>query len=171
MLWVGFLGILGINGAGKTTALKMLSSDIIRTSGKATLAGYDILTEQMKVRRLLGYCPQYALLDNLTVCKHLELQTKGVPPRLMGPLVHKKLKQMNLFAFGHKLAGSLSGGNKRSQALGGDCHETSTGIDPGKRWSLRRFQHVKACSIMLTTHCMEECKALCTRVGIRSAGA
>jgi ABC-type multidrug transport system ATPase subunit len=125
----------------------------------------------MKVRRLLGYCPQYALVDNLMVRKHLELQTKGVPTGLMGPLVHTKLKQMNLFDFGYKLAGSLSGGNKRSQALGGDRHEPSTGIDPGKRWSSRRFQHVKACSIMLTPHCMEECKKLCTRVGIRSAAA
>lgn len=55
-------GFLGINGAGKTTTLKMLSGDEIRTSGVASLMGFDILKEQVKVRRLLGYCPQFDAL-------------------------------------------------------------------------------------------------------------
>jgi len=55
-------GFLGINGAGKTTTLKILSGDEIRTSGKASLMGFDILKQQTKVRRLLGYCPQFDAL-------------------------------------------------------------------------------------------------------------
>ena len=56
----------GINGAGKTTTLKMLSGDEIRTSGSARLMGFDIVNQQVQVRRLLGYCPQFdALLGAL----------------------------------------------------------------------------------------------------------
>ena len=102
----------------------------------------------------------------------------------MGPLVHEKLKQMNLYDFEHKLAGSLSGGNKRKLSvaiamIGSPTivflDEPSTGMDPAKRWFMRDIiaqisTHEKTCNIMLTKHGMEECEALCTQVGIRSAG-
>ncbi len=59
-------GFLGINGAGKTTSLKILSGDYIPSEGSATLGGYDILTQQPECRRLIGYCPQFdcKLSDN-----------------------------------------------------------------------------------------------------------
>ncbi|CAM9631586.1 unnamed protein product, partial [Hapterophycus canaliculatus] len=61
-------GFLGINGAGKSTTLGILSGDISPTSGHASIAGHDILTEQNQLRRYIGYCPQEdALLDLLTV--------------------------------------------------------------------------------------------------------
>lgn len=67
-------GFLGINGAGKTTTLKILSGDQVPTQGGARLAGMDIMSQQVEVRRLLGYCPQFsALLELLTVREHLEL--------------------------------------------------------------------------------------------------
>ena len=52
----------GINGAGKTSTLQILSGDSVPTSGSAKLLGLDILTDQLKVRRLLGYCPQFDAL-------------------------------------------------------------------------------------------------------------
>ncbi|KAF0703609.1 hypothetical protein As57867_007568, partial [Aphanomyces stellatus] len=67
-------GYLGINGAGKTSTMKMMTGDVLPTSGSATLGGFDIMSQQLEVRRLIGYCPQFdALIDLLTVREHLEL--------------------------------------------------------------------------------------------------
>ncbi|OWY90701.1 ABC transporter [Phytophthora megakarya] len=74
-------GFLGINGAGKTTTMKMLTGDVLPTSGTATLGGFDILTQQIEVRRQIGYCPQFdALFERMSVREHLELfaAIKGV---------------------------------------------------------------------------------------------
>ena len=180
-------GFLGINGAGKTTTLKILSGDEIPTRGTATLGGCDILTQQIEVRRLLGYCPQFdALLDLLTVREHLELfaRIKGVPEALLPGVVGAKLREMDLLPYANKLAGNLSGGNKRKLsvaiALIGDpqlifLDEPSTGMDPVARrfmWNIiSRIATERAqCSIILTTHSMEECEALANRVGIMVGG-
>jgi len=180
-------GFLGINGAGKSSTLKILSGDIIPTKGIGFLGGYDILTQQIQCRRLIGYCPQFdALLDLLTSREHLEMfaRIKGVPEDLVPALVDEKLQQMDLTDFEHKLAGSLSGGNKRKLsvaiALIGSppvifLDEPSTGMDPvAKRhmWNViaKVSTERKDCSIVLTTHSMEECEALCTRTGIMVGG-
>ncbi len=106
--------------AGKTTTLKILSGDIIPTAGTATLGGLDILTQQVEVRRLLGYCPQFegtprccrvavfvvacvtgtlfaALFELLTVREHLELyaRIKGVPKPLINDVVGQKLVEVS----------------------------------------------------------------------------
>jgi ATP-binding cassette, subfamily A (ABC1), member 3 len=180
-------GFLGINGAGKTTTLQMLSGDVLPTGGTALLGGYDIITEQPDVRRLLGYCPQHeALLDLLTCREHLELyaRIKGVPEAQVKAVVEAQLSQFDLEAFANKTAGSLSGGNKRKLsvaiALIGNppivfLDEPSTGMDPvAKRFMWRVISRVaterKQCSIILTTHSMEEVEALCTRIGIMVGG-
>jgi ATP-binding cassette subfamily A (ABC1) protein 1 len=180
-------GFLGINGAGKSSTLKILSGDIIPTKGIAFLGGFNILTQQIQCRRLIGYCPQFdALLDLLTSREHLEMfaRIKGVPETLVPALVDEKLRQMDLTDFEHKLAGSLSGGNKRKLsvaiALIGSppvifLDEPSTGMDPVARrfmWDViaKVSTERKDCSIVLTTHSMEECEALCTRTGIMVGG-
>ena len=79
-------GFLGINGAGKTTTLSILSGDIAPTSGEAYIGGHNIATEQLQVRRLIGYCPQHdALLDLLTPREHLQLfaRIKAVPSHML----------------------------------------------------------------------------------------
>ncbi|KAF0719879.1 hypothetical protein AaE_010398 [Aphanomyces astaci] len=180
-------GYLGINGAGKTTTMKMLTGDILPSSGRATLGGFDILTQQLQVRRLVGYCPQFdALFDLLTVREHLELfaKIKGVPWKDVNMVVVEKMRQMNLNSFEHKLAGTLSGGNKRklsvAMAMIGSppiifLDEPSTGMDPVSRrfmWDVIADVSTtqKESTIVLTTHSMEECEALCTRVGIMVGG-
>jgi len=113
-------GFLGINGAGKTTTMKILTGDIVPTSGTARLSGYDILTQQSEVRRLVGYCPQFdALLELLTVREHLELyaRIKGVPEAQLDAVVSSKIKELDLVQYSNKLAGSLSGGNKRKTSV------------------------------------------------------
>ena len=183
----GVFGFLGINGAGKSTTLKMLSGDELPDGGSAYLAGYDIVKEQASVRRLLGYCPQFdALLDLLTTREHLELyaRIKGVSRSDLNRVVDAKLAEFDLLPFAGKLAGRLSGGNKRKLsvaiALIGDppiifLDEPSTGVDPiAKRYMWRVISRVaterKQCSIILTTHSMEEVAALSTNIGIMVGG-
>jgi ATP-binding cassette subfamily A (ABC1) protein 1 len=180
-------GFLGINGAGKTTTLQMLSGDVLPSAGTAFICGFDILREQEQVRRCLGYCPQWdALLENNTVREHLELyaRIKGLPEEEVAGVVQAAIAQMDLGAFANKLAQSLSGGNKRKLsvaiALVGDppvvfLDEPSTGMDPVARrfmWSViaRVATERKQCSIILTTHSMEEVEALCSRIGIMVGG-
>ncbi|KDO35770.1 hypothetical protein SPRG_00513 [Saprolegnia parasitica CBS 223.65] len=180
-------GYLGINGAGKTTTMKMLTGDILPSGGAATLGGFDILTQQLELRRLIGYCPQFdALIELLSVREHLELfaKIKGVPSADIAGVVKEKLTQMNLQSFEHKLAGTLSGGNKRKLSvaiamIGSPpiifLDEPSTGMDPVSRrfmWDIIADVSTanKESTIVLTTHSMEECEALCTRVGIMVGG-
>ena len=113
-------GFLGINGAGKTSTLKMLTGDIVPTSGKATLGGFNILSQQLQLRKLIGYCPQFdALLENLTVSEHLELyaRIKGLTGLAMTRAVDQLLDQLNLRPFTHNLSKTLSGGNKRKLSV------------------------------------------------------
>ena len=142
-------GFLGINGAGKTSTLKMLTGDVLPSKGTATLGGFDIATEQHRLRSLLGYCPQFdALLDRLSVREHLELfaRIKGVAPADEAELVQTMLEEMDLAHFEHKLAGQLSGGNKRKLSvaiamIGSPpivfLDEPSTGMDPVARRFVR----------------------------------
>ncbi|RHY02223.1 hypothetical protein DYB36_008551 [Aphanomyces astaci] len=179
-------GYLGINGAGKTTTMKMLTGDLVASSGSATLGGFDILAQQLDVRRLIGYCPQFdALIDLLSVREHLELYAaiKGISA--INDTVATLMSQMNLDDFEHKLAGTLSGGNKRKLSvaiamIGSPpiifLDEPSTGMDPVSRrfmWDVIADMSTrsKESTILLTTHSMEECEALCTRVGIMVGGA
>ncbi|GMF36770.1 unnamed protein product [Phytophthora fragariaefolia] len=180
-------GFLGINGAGKTITMKMLTGDVQPSHGTATLNGFDILSQQIEVRRQIGYCPQFdALFDLLSVREHLELfgAIKGIPRESLERVVMEKIQQLNLSDFEHKLAGSLSGGNKRKLSvaiamIGSPAiiflDEPSTGMDP----VTRRFMcdviadistRGKESTIVLTTHSMEECEALCSRVGIMVGG-
>ncbi|CAK4308096.1 unnamed protein product, partial [Aphanomyces euteiches] len=156
--------------------MKMLTGDIAPSSGRGTLGGFDILSEQLAVRRLIGYCPQFdALIDLLTVREHLELfaAIKGVPSIQVDAVVQEKLAQLQLEDFEDKLAQSLSGGTKRklsvAMALIGAppilfLDEPSTGMDPVSRrfmWDVLADVSTKSheSTILLTTHSMEECEA------------
>ncbi len=105
---------------GKTTTLSILSGEFPPTSGTAFIDGYNIQSDQRKIRRKIGYCPQFdALLELLTVREHLELyaRIKGIRGAYLQQVVASKLDQMDLRDFEHKAAGSLSGGNKRKLSV------------------------------------------------------
>nr|CAD7402681.1 unnamed protein product [Timema poppensis] len=118
-------GLLGLNGAGKTSTFKMLTGDtkvhfltsvMVVSSGNASIAGYNVCTEMDHVRLHLGYCPQFDALDPLlTVREHLELYSRlrGVPGSQRHTVVDTGLKKLGLGHYEHALAGTLSGGNKR----------------------------------------------------------
>eukprot|EP01031_Cornospumella_fuschlensis_P022275 gene22275-27238_t len=183
-------GFLGINGAGKTTTLSILSGELTPTAGKAFIHGYDIIHHQQRIRQLIGYCPQFdALFELLTVREHLELYASIKGLTKLGKeertrLIEKKMIEMNLTLYSDKLAGSLSGGNKRKLSVAiatiADppivfLDEPSSGMDPVARrfmWKvIARMSTLESrCSVMLTTHSMEEAEALCSRIGVMVNG-
>lgn len=98
----------------------MLTGVLLPTSGRARLAGYDIIHEQPHVRRLLGYCPQFdALLDLLSVREHLYMyaRIKGLPEPEVPAIVERALVDFDIAPHADKLAGQLSGGNKRKLSM------------------------------------------------------
>lgn len=177
-------GFLGINGAGKTTTLEILSGDLFPTRGTARLGGFDILSEQLKVRRLIGYCPQFdALIGNLTAREHLYMfaRIKNVPEEEIRDIVNGMIKYLSLEEYANRPASTYSGGNKRKLsvaiALIGDplivfLDEPSTGVDPVARRFMWKFisDTMSGRSVILTTHSMDECEALCHRIGIMVGG-
>jgi len=179
-------GLLGINGAGKTTTLSMLSGEFPPSSGRAWLAGKDILTRASEVRRLIGYCPQFdALFELMTGEEHLRMyaRIKGIEESSIEACVQEQIKRMDLQDHCKRMAGGYSGGNKRKLSVA--CamigqpsiiflDEPSTGMDPVARrfmWSVINDICAEGkTSVILTTHSMEECEALCQKIGIMVGG-
>jgi len=180
-------GLLGINGAGKTTTLSMLSGEQPPSDGYGTLKGLNIAKNPQAVHQLIGYCPQFdAIFTSMTARENLRFygMIKGIPLSMLDQLVAKAIKQLDLTEYADRLSGGFSGGNKRKLSvaiamIGGPqlifLDEPSTGMDPVARrfmWEvITRISTERAeSSIILTTHSMEECEALCTRIGIMVGG-
>ncbi|XP_027133809.1 ATP-binding cassette sub-family A member 1 [Larimichthys crocea] len=178
-------GLLGINGAGKTTTFKMLTGDIPVSSGEAFVNGYSIRTEMRDVHQNLGYCPQFDAIDELLTGKeHLEFyaRLRGVPEDEVTMVAEWGIQKLGLVKYSNKSAGTYSGGNKRKLstaiALIG-CppviflDEPTTGMDPKARrflWDCILSIIKEGRSVILTSHSMEECEALCTRMAIMVNG-
>nr|XP_045372274.1 LOW QUALITY PROTEIN: ATP-binding cassette sub-family A member 2 [Camelus bactrianus] len=178
-------GLLGVNGAGKTSTFKMLTGDESTTGGEAFVNGHSVLKELLQVQQSLGYCPQFdALFDELTAREHLQLYTRlrGVPWKDEARVVTWALEKLELTKYADKPAGTYSGGNKRKLstaiALIGYpafifLDEPTTGMDPKARrflWNLILDLIKTGRSVVLTSHSMEECEALCTRLAIMVNG-
>uniref|UniRef100_A0A7N8XUY9 P-type phospholipid transporter n=1 Tax=Mastacembelus armatus TaxID=205130 RepID=A0A7N8XUY9_9TELE len=178
-------GLLGINGAGKTTTFKMLTGDITPSSGEAFLNGYSIRTEMGAVHQNMGYCPQFDAIDDLlTGREHLEFyaRLRGIPEKEVAMVAEWGIQKLGLVKYSNKSAGTYSGGNKRKLstaiALIG-CppviflDEPTTGMDPKARrflWDCILSVIKEGRSVILTSHSMEECEALCTRMAIMVNG-
>uniref|UniRef100_A0AAR2L9H2 P-type phospholipid transporter n=1 Tax=Pygocentrus nattereri TaxID=42514 RepID=A0AAR2L9H2_PYGNA len=178
-------GLLGVNGAGKTSTFKMLTGDSVVTSGEAFLARKSILREIDQVHQNMGYCPQFdAINDLLTGREHLEFYAilRGVPEREVCEVAEWGIRKLGLVKYADKAAGSYSGGNMRKLStamalIGGPpvvfLDEPTTGMDPKARRALWNCIHSvikEGRSIVLTSHSMEECEALCTRMAIMVNG-
>ncbi|XP_045702003.1 ATP-binding cassette sub-family A member 2 isoform X3 [Phyllostomus hastatus] len=178
-------GLLGVNGAGKTSTFKMLTGDESTTGGEAFVNGHSVLKELLQVQQSLGYCPQFdALFDELTAREHLQLYTRlrGIPWKDEARVVKWALEKLELTKYADKPAGTYSGGNKRKLstaiALIGNpafifLDEPTTGMDPKARrflWNLILDLIKTGRSVVLTSHSMEECEALCTRLAIMVNG-
>ncbi|KAM9386154.1 phospholipid-transporting ATPase ABCA1 [Pholidichthys leucotaenia] len=178
-------GLLGVNGAGKTSTFRMLTGDTPITHGEAFLNHYSVLTEMERVHQLMGYCPQFdAISDLLTGREHLELyaRLRGVPEESVSKVAQWGVKKLGLTQYADQEAGGYSGGNKRKLStaislIGSPpvifLDEPTTGMDPkAKRflWNCILSVTKEGRAVVLTSHSMEECEALCTRMAIMVNG-
>ncbi|XP_077834795.1 phospholipid-transporting ATPase ABCA7 isoform X2 [Macaca mulatta] len=178
-------GLLGVNGAGKTSTFRMVTGDTLASGGEAVLAGHSVAQEPSAAHLSMGYCPQSdAIFELLTGREHLELfaRLRGVPETQVAQTAGSGLARLGLSWYADRPAGTYSGGNKRklatAVALVGDpamvfLDEPTTGMDPSARrflWNSLLAVVREGRSVMLTSHSMEECEALCSRLAIMVNG-
>lgn len=176
--------LLGVNGAGKTTVIKILSCLTKATSGEAFVGGHNIVSEQKQVKGLIGVSPQEtAIAPNLSVKENLELicGINGFSKEKVKAKIRELSEQFSLESVLQRKAGKLSGGWQRrvsiSMALISEpeilfLDEPTLGLDVIARhelWEIIRSLKGKV-TIILTTHYMEEAESLSDRIGIMQNG-
>jgi len=178
-------GLLGVNGAGKTTTFKMLTGDTAVTGGNAFIGKSSILSDINNARKQLGYCPQFDAFDGLLTAREMlsyYARLRGIRWKDVGEIAEWGIRKLDLVLYADRICGDYSGGNKRklSTAIAfiANPHlifldEPTTGMDPGARrflWDVINNVVKDNKSVVLTSHSMEECEALCTRLGIMVNG-
>jgi len=178
-------GLLGINGAGKTTSFRMLTGDETPTKGIAMMLGYSLDKSRSKFLKNIGYCPQFdSIIPELTGRELLTLmcRVRGVPSNDLKDEVDRWTEFLGIQEYIDRESGAYSGGNKRklnvAMSLVGEppvvfLDEPSTGVDPVARrnlWNIIQGIQANGQAVVLTSHSMEECEALCDRLGIMVNG-
>jgi ABC-2 type transport system ATP-binding protein len=177
-------GFLGANGAGKTTAMRMLCGLSIPTSGEAKVASYDVYKQTEKIKKNIGYMSQkFSLYEDLTIKENIQFYAGiyGKSDAFIKEKTARLLKNLNLEKEGDKLVGSLPLGWKQKLAFSvAIFHEPQVvfldeptgGVDPVTR---REFWHMiyeaadSGLTVFVTTHYMDEAE-YCHRVSIMVDG-
>ena len=177
-------GLLGPNGSGKTTTIRMLCGLLTPTSGSATVAGCDVVRDSEEVRRRIGYMSQkYGLYDDLTVVENIRFYggIYGLVGAELERRVETLVEELGLSKRLHQFAGTLSGGWKQRLALASaTAHqppvvfldEPTAGVDPASRrrfWEIIHAMARRGTTILVTTHYMDEA-ARCDRLAFMSGG-
>lgn len=179
-------GLLGQNGAGKTTIIHMLATLLKPTSGSATVNGFDIVKEPAKVRASIGIVFQAPSSDDmLTGYENLKLHSLlyNVPRKIREKRISDVLELVDLTERQNDQVKKYSGGMRRRLEIArGILHkpkilfldEPTLGLDPRSRESMwkyiRKLVQEEKITIILTTHYMEEADFLCDRIGILDRG-
>ena len=179
-------GLLGQNGAGKTTIIHMLATLLKPTAGSATVNGFDIVKEPAKVRASIGIVFQAPSSDDmLTGYENLKLHSLlyNVPRKVREKRISDVLELVDLTERQHDQVKKYSGGMRRRLEIArGILHkpkilfldEPTLGLDPRSRESMwkyiRKLVQEEKITIILTTHYMEEADFLCDRIGILDRG-
>jgi ABC-2 type transport system ATP-binding protein len=179
-------GLVGRNGAGKTTTIKMLTTLLPPSGGRAAIAGYDIVSQAVEVRRVIGYVPQALSADGeLTGYENLLVFARlfDVPRAERRARIEEALRFMGLTDAADRLVSHYSGGMiRRLEIAQSTLHrpkvlfldEPTVGLDPLARHAV--WEHVIRLNadfrstIVVTTHYMDEAEALCDRVAILHRG-
>jgi len=178
------MGFLGPNGAGKSTTMRILSSFMPPTSGRASIAGFDIFEQSLQARAHLGYMPENVpLYTDMRVTEYLDYRAalKGVPHRRIAERVGDVKELCGLKDVERKLIGSLSKGYRQRVGLADALvhepdllilDEPTSGLDPNQIRQVRDLiknlgrQH----TILLSTHILPEVEMTCSRVIIINKG-
>ena len=177
-------GFLGANGAGKTTAMRMLCGLLKPTSGKGVVAGYDIRSESEKVKAAIGYMSQkFALYEDLKVWENIRLYAGiyGVPEKDIAPKTDELLKELGFESEKETLVKSLPLGWRQKLAFSVSIFhepkvvfldEPTGGVDPVTRrqfWEMIYKASDRGITVFVTTHYMDEAE-YCNRVSIMVDG-
>lgn len=174
--------LLGVNGAGKSTTIKMLSCLARPTGGDALLLGHSILTDSASVKRLISVSPQEtAVAPNLSVRENLELMAGIYGGRDGARQAGAVMEELGLAEVAHRRAKVLSGGWQRRLSIAMALitqpkilflDEPTLGLDVLARRELWQvIERLKgSVTTILTTHYLEEAEALADRVGIMAVG-
>jgi ABC-2 type transport system ATP-binding protein len=177
-------GFLGANGAGKTTAMRMLNGLLTPTSGRGRVAGFDVYREAEKIKRNIGYMSQrFALYDDLTVRENIRFfgGIYGLKQRQIKEKTSRLLRELELESVANQLVKSLPLGWKQRLAFSiAIFHnppivfldEPTGGVDPITRrqfWEMIYKAAAGGVTVFVTTHYMDEAE-YCDRVSIMVAG-
>jgi len=178
------VGFLGLNGAGKTTIMRILTSYLPATSGKVIIGGQEISKNSLAIRKKIGYLPETPpLYSNMTVKDYLKFaaQLKDVPVKQQPIQIDKALMECSLKSVQHKIIGTLSKGYKQrvgiAQAIINDpeiliLDEPTIGLDPVQIISVRNL--IKSLeykrTVILSTHILSEIQQISRRVLIIKSG-
>jgi ABC-2 type transport system ATP-binding protein len=178
-------GFLGANGAGKTTAMKMLCGLLKPTSGSASVAGYDVYRQQENIKRKIGYMSQrFSLYEDLTVLENIRFYAGiyGLKNAEIKEKASALLERLQLTAYSSKPVGSLPLGWKQKLAFSvAVIHqpeiifldEPTGGVDPVTRrqfWDMIYEAADQKMTVFVTTHYMDEAE-YCSRVTMMVDGS
>jgi len=178
-------GFLGPNGAGKSTTIKILTTLLEKSSGKAAIDGFDIDADQAKVRRIIGYCSQeVGVDDDLTARENLMLQCSfhHIPKDKAKKKTEELLQKVRLTEAADRRLRTFSGGMRKRLDLASSLvsdpevlflDEPTTGLDPQSRqdvWEYVKQLNKQGITIFLTTQYMEEADRLADRLCIVDQG-
>ncbi|MFC5499718.1 ABC transporter ATP-binding protein [Caenimonas terrae] len=177
-------GLLGANGAGKTTAIRMLCGTLAPSAGAITVAGVDMLRDARRARSRIGYVTQrFTLYGDLTARENLQLQggLYGVEPALLGERIAQSLQRFRLAGVEDQRAAALPLGYQRGLAVAAALlhqpdvlflDEPTSGIDPLARqqlWELVYELAAGGMGVLVTTHYMDEA-LFCDRLALMERG-
>ncbi len=180
-----FFALLGPNGAGKTTLIGIISSLVVKTSGKVTVFGEDLDTAPEAVKANIGLVPQeinFSIFEKVEDTIMNQAGFYGLPYRLAKQRTEKYLKKLDLWDRRHAQVRMLSGGMKRrlmiARALVNEprlliLDEPTAGVDIEIRrstWDFLREINQQGTTIILTTHYLEEAENLCKNIAIIDHG-
>ena len=177
-------GFLGANGAGKTTAIRILTGLLLPTSGDARVAGHDVYTESEAIKLRIGYMSQkFSLYEDLTVRENIRLYggIYDLPEQVVRERTERMLERLSLRGAADNLVRSLPLGWRQKLAFSvALLHEPSIvfldeptgGVDPITRrqfWEMIYETAARGTTVLVTTHYMDEAE-YCDRVSIMVAG-
>jgi ABC-2 type transport system ATP-binding protein len=178
------VGLLGHNGAGKTTIMKMLTGYLEPSTGSIRIDGLDIAEERRAVQRRIGYLPENCpLYPEMTVLDYLEFQAslQGIPTERRIQTIRRAVERTELGAKATAIIGTLSRGYRQrvgvAQAILHEpviliLDEPTNGLDPSQIQHMRSLvrELSKDATLIISTHVLQEVAAVCSRVLIMRGG-